>query len=105
MPRLHQVTVSSQAASAWIPLDRFSPHKSISVRVAAESNLTYSVEFTNDDVQDAAFVAADASVQTITDLATKTANAIYSGILPARAVRLNVSAFSAGSATLQINQG
>lgn len=105
MSRSTTVTVGAQAKSAWIPLNRYNPRKLFAVHLAAASNLTYSVEFTADDVQANGFVPADANVFTHADLSSKTANAFLAGPYLFSAVRLNVTAYTAGNATLTVTEG
>jgi hypothetical protein len=100
------VTVSSQTTSAWIPVDyRQAPFNvSIAVVVAGGSTLTYSVQHTFDDIFDSsvtptAWDASDAN------LVAETASQDGAITSPVRAVRLNVTAFTAGSATMTVLQG
>ena len=101
--RPQSVTVSSQAASAWIPLDYKQAPFNATVAVVVSGTLTYSVEYTVDNVlageSATAFAAEDAS------LVGATANQAGSILAPVTAVRLNVTAYTSGSATMTILQG
>jgi hypothetical protein len=101
--RPQTVTVSSQAASAWIPLDYKQTPFNATVAVVVSGTLTYSVEYTVDNVlagtSPTAFNAEDT---TLVGAAASQAGAITS---PVMAVRLNVTAYTSGSATMTILQG
>jgi hypothetical protein len=97
------VSVSSQAASAAIPVNwrQESLEISIAVVLTDTPTLTYSVQVTLDDVQDSSITPTwfDHDV-----LAAQTANKIGNIDKPVRAIRLNVTAWTAGTATLTVVQ-
>lgn len=97
------VTVSSQATSDWIPVDyRKCPFQvGQAVVLSAGASLTYSVEHTFDDIQDSSITPTAFADATI---AAKTANLSGSLDVPVRAIRLNVTAYTGGTATLTIIQ-
>lgn len=64
---------------------------------------TASVEFTFDDY--AAVAAGLAVWLPITSLSGKSATTVVAETLPARFVRLNVTAYTSGTITLRVNQG
>lgn len=94
-------TVSSQTTSPWIPLDDNQAAFSATVAVAVSGTLTYSVEFTLDNVQDPAVTP----VAFPAGLVGKTASNTTFIKSPVKAVRLNVTAFTSGSATIGARQG
>jgi hypothetical protein len=64
---------------------------------------TASVEFTFDDLN---MVAAGTAVWLALDtMSGKTATAMDASIMPMRAVRLNVTAYTSGTITLRVSQG
>lgn len=100
--RPQTVTVSSQTASAWIPVNhRAEPGFGIGIGVTMTGTLTYSVEHTFDDIQDPTVTPIAFSHSTI---AGKTVNADGNYAFPVRAVRLNVTAYTSGSATMTLLQ-
>jgi hypothetical protein len=93
--RPKQITVSAAEASSWIPL---SWHQ-YSLVTNVSGTLTYSVEYTADNVQDPDATLNPVNVAgfiNITD--DRDGNIAF----PVRAVRLNVSAYTSGSVTLTI---
>ncbi len=102
------VTVSSATASAPIPVDwRGSPF-SLSLGVDLNPGvLTYTVEHTFDAPEDFASATAynsDATWRDTTGLTALTATDEGNIAFPVRAVRLNVTAFTSGSAELTVIQ-
>ncbi len=104
MPRPITVTVSSQTVSAWIPVDYKQTPVNIGLGVVLSGGavLTYDVEHTFDDIQDSTVTPTAFKNN---GLQTKTANDDGNYAFPIRATRLNVTAFTSGSATLTIIQG
>lgn len=104
MPRPTSVSVSSQAASAWIPVNyKQSPFNiGMGVVLTDTPTLTYSVQHTFDDVQD-----ENATLTPFNNegMDAKAANEDGNYAFPVRAIRLNVTAWTAGTATLTIIQG
>lgn len=101
-----RVTVSSQAASAPIPLDVNQDPFNVSIGVAlsAGATLTYSVQHTFDDVFAKNFDPSTAVWFTNSGLSAKTTSLDGNYTLPVTAIRLNVSAFTSGSATMTVIQ-
>lgn len=101
-----RVTVSSQAASAVIPLDQYiSPFNvGLSVNLSAGATLTYTVQHTFDDVFAPGFDPASATWYNHASLFDKTASAEGNYVLPATAIRLNVTAYTDGAATMNVLQ-
>lgn len=101
--RPQSVTVSSQAASAWIPVDYKQTPFNATVSVVVSGTLTYTVEYTTDNVLAGATPTAfNAEDTTLVGATTSQAGAVTS---PVMALRLNVTAFTSGSATMTIIQG
>lgn len=100
------VTVSSQAASQPIPLDHYQGPFNVGVGVAlsAGATLTYSVEHTFDDVWAAGFNPATAVWFSNSGLAAKTTSLDGNYAFPVTAVRLNVTAYTSGNATMTVIQ-
>ncbi len=94
-------TVSSQTTSPWIPLDDNQAAFSATVAVAVSGTLTYSVEFTLDNVQDPAVTPVAFSAGLVGETTSKSTYLKY----PVKAIRLNVTAFTSGSATIGVRQG
>lgn len=94
-------TVSSQTTSPWIPLDDNQAAFSATVAVAVSGTLTYTVEFTLDNVQDPAVTPVAFPIGLVGETTSNT-TFIKS---PVKAIRLNVTAFTSGSATIGARQG
>lgn len=99
-------TVSSQTASAPIPLDLYRDpfNVGIGVSLSAGAALTYTVEHTFDDINAATFNPATATWFSNTGLSAKTASADGNYLFPITAVRLNVTSYTGGSATMTVIQ-
>lgn len=101
-----KVTVDSQTASLPIPLDTYqSPFTvSIGVVLSAGASLTYSVQHTFDDVFAAGFDPAAATWFDNASLTAKLTSFDGNYTTPVRAVRLNVTAYTSGTATMTVIQ-
>lgn len=101
--RPNSVTVSSQAASIWVPVDRaIAPFNiGFGAVVAGGSTLTYTVEHTFDDILGGATATAFPHATVAAQTTSKDGNYI----VPVVAIRLNITAFTSGSVTLTILQG
>lgn len=88
--RPKKVTVSSVAASAWLPVDYKQDPMNLSVAcVLVSGTATFSAEYTFDDVFDSAVTPVAFAVSTIS---AATASAVGVINQPVRAIRLNVTA-------------
>lgn len=99
-----RVTLVALGASAPIPLDHYRSPFSVSVNVLVSGTLTYSVEHTYDDVFSPGFNIASAQWLSPTALASKGVSAEGSYTAPVVAIRLNVTAFTSGSASMTVIQ-
>jgi hypothetical protein len=102
MSRRKSVTVGSQAASSWIPLDPMGTQDYVvTVVVSAGGSLTYSVQYTNDDI----WAGAPTNIHEHDTITAKTATFTGNIEYVPMAIRLNVYSYSSGSATMQIVPG
>lgn len=101
-----RVTVSSQAASRVIPLDTYADpfNVGIAVVLSAGASLTYSVQHTFDNVQANDFNPATATWFNNSGLTAKTTSLDGNYVMPVTAIRLNVTTYSSGSATMTVIQ-
>jgi len=101
-----RVTVGSQTVSSPIPMDTYQDPFNVSIGVAlsAGASLTYTVQHTFDDVFAANFDPSTAVWYSNASLATKTTSSDGNYISPVTAVRLNVTVYSSGSATMTVIQ-
>lgn len=105
MPRPIRKTLSSATSTAPIPLDVYpSTHISVAVTLSAGATLTYTVEHTYDDVFREGFNPATATWFPNVDLAGETANGETGYVTPIVAIRLRVSSYTNGSATITVVQ-
>jgi len=101
--RPKKVTVSSVAASAWLPVDYKQDPMNLSVAcVLVSGTATFSVEYTLDDVFDPAVTPVAFSLSSITAATASTAGVINQ---PVRAIRLNVTAGASPVVAMTMIQG
>jgi hypothetical protein len=100
------VAVSSQTVSAPVVLDyRNTPENAgIQVVLSNTPNLTYKVQFSNDDPFAAGFDVSTATWFDHPTLAGQTTSQYGALDTPARMVRLNVTGWVAGTATMTVVQ-
>jgi len=96
------VTRSSAGTSAWIPLDYKQNPFNVGLGLVISGTNTVDVEHTFDDVYDTTITPTAFKHST---LVSKTTNGDGNYAFPIRAVRLNVTAYTSGSAALTILQG
>lgn len=101
-----RVTVGAQAASAPIPLDHYRDpfNVGVGVKLSAGASLTYSVEHTFDDVFSESFNPSTATWYTNSGLGAKTASLDGNYAFPVTAIRLNVTTYGGGTATMTVIQ-
>lgn len=97
------ITKSSAGTTAWIPLDYKQNPFNVGLGVSIGSAvLTYDVEHTFDDIFDSTVTPTAFKHSTVV---SQTSNKDGNYAFPVRAVRLNVTAYTSGTATLTILQG
>ncbi len=96
------ITKSSSGTTAWIPVDYKQSPFNVGFGVVVSGTLTYDIEHTFDDVFDSTVTPTAFKHATVV---SQTTNKDGSYTAPVRAIRLNVTAFTAGSATLTLLQG
>jgi len=97
------ITQSSAGTTAWIPLDYKQAPFNVGLAVTlGGGTMTYSVEHTLDDIYDTTITP---TAFTHSSIAAQTAQLDGNYAFPIRAVRLNVTAWTSGTATLTILQG
>ncbi len=105
---MRPVRQSLSAAGVTVPVivdiypDPF--NLSLSVSLSNTPNLTYNVEYTTDDVFSSTFNPATANWTAVTGFSALTAGNSGNIAFPVRAVRLNVTAYTSGTATLSVIQ-
>lgn len=101
-----RVTVSAHGASTPIPMDvNQDPfNASLAVTLSIGAVLTYTVEHTFDDVFANGFNPATATWFPNAGMASKTTSLDGNYVAPVTAIRLNITAYSEGSATLTVIQ-
>ena len=93
----------STGTTAWIPLDYKQSPFNVGFAVTVGAGvLTYSVEHTFDDVFDTSITPV---AFTHSSVAAQTTNKDGNYAFPVRAIRLNVTAWTSGGATVTILQG
>ena len=100
------VGMAALAETAWIPLNLYSgPHIGVTVALSSAASLTYTVEGTMSDVQAEGFTG-DQAVTFILDAAMsgRSSSAVVQKSAMARAIRLSITAWTSGSATLSLLQ-
>lgn len=107
MARPIRKTLSSATSTAVVPLDyvyRDPFNVSLGVSLSAGATLTYTVEYTLDDVFDPLFNPATATWITVTGMGAQTIGTQGNLAFPVTGVRLRVSSYTSGSATITIIQ-
>lgn len=105
MPRPVRKTLSAAGVTTPIPLDIYCrTNVSFSVQLAPGSTLTYSVQHTFDDVFAPTFSPDTATWFDNDVIAAKTANEDGNYAFPVTAIRLNITAFTSGTATITVIQ-
>lgn len=101
-----RVTVSSATTSNVIPLDQYiSPFNiGLGISLSAGASLTYTVQHTLDDVYSPTFDPATARWFSHATLVDKTTSFDGNYAFPITAVRLNVTVYTSGSATMTVIQ-
>lgn len=101
-----RVTVASQTASAPVPLDHYQGPFNVGIAVVLSpgASLTYSVEHTFDDVFAPGFNASTATWFPNSGLSSKTTTLDGNYAFPIMALRLNVTTYSSGTATMTVIQ-
>lgn len=99
-------TLSSATSTLPLPLNIHADSFEISLGVvlSAGASLTYTVEYTLDDVFDNSFNAATANWTPVVGMGSQTTGTQGNIVFPVTAVRLRVSEFTSGSATLTVIQ-
>lgn len=106
MARPVRVTLSAAEPSSVIPLDTYRTPFNIGIGCAlsAGATLTYTLQYTYDDVQAAGFNPATATWFDHATLAAKTTSSDGNIVVPVAAVRLNVTAYTSGSVVMTVIQ-
>ncbi len=98
------ISLSAAGSTAWIPVDYVqNPYNiNIAIVVSDTPNLTCKVEYTLDDIFNPAITPTAFTHATLTGLTSNTTGNITS---PVRAIRLTVTAWTSGTATMTALQG
>ncbi len=103
MPRQQTIAVSSVAASNPIPLDTYQTPFNVSFAVTIGAGvLTYTVQHTLDDIWNPLITPVWFDHSSV---AAETTNQDGNYAFPIAAIRLNVTAWTSGTATLTVIQG
>ena len=105
--RYQNVSVGSQTVSPPLPLDvRANPFScAFVVVVSAGATLTYKVQSTLDDVFDPAYDPASGTWVDHATVTGQTTTQAGNYAYPVNAIRLNVTAWTVGTAKITVNQG
>jgi hypothetical protein len=100
--KAQSISVGSATTSAWVPVDTSKNPFNIGFGVTLGAGvLTYKVQHTFDNVQDSTVTATAFDHPDVTG---KTVNTDGNYAFPVRAIRLNVTAFTSGTAVLTLIQ-
>ena len=98
------ISLSALGSTAWIPVDYIQNPYNINIAIVLSNtpNLTCKVEYTLDDIFNPAITPTAFTHATLTGLTTNSTGNITS---PVRAIRLTVTAWTSGTATMTALQG
>jgi len=98
------ISLSAAGSTAWIPVDYVQNPYNINIAIVVSNtpNLTCKVEYTLDDIFNPAITPTAFTHSTLTGLTSNTTGNITS---PVRAIRLTVTAWTSGTATMTALQG
>ena len=98
------ISLSALGSTAWIPVDYIQNPYNINIAIVLSNtpNLTCKVEYTLDDIFNPAITPTAFTHATLTNLTTNNTGNITS---PVRAIRLTVTAWTSGTATMTALQG
>lgn len=98
------ISLSALGSTAWIPVDYVQNPYNINIAIVVSNtpNLTCKVEYTLDDIFNPAITPTAFTHSTLTGLTSNTTGNITS---PVRAIRLTVTAWTSGTATMTALQG
>lgn len=104
-----KIEVSSATSSPWIPLDHVQKEFNVGLQVVGTNtpSFTWAVEMTLDDVFDKTITPVAIPVPTASGMDTGSGgtNEVGNLTIPCRAVRLTLSVYTSGTATLTVIQG
>lgn len=106
MARPIYITVGSATNSNVVPLDTCRTPFNIGLGcvLSAGAGLTYTVQYTYDDVQASTYNPATGNWFNHATLASKTTSSDGNISMPVSAIRLNVSSYTSGSVTMTVLQ-
>jgi len=98
------ISLSALGSTAWIPVDYIQNPYNINIAIVLSNtpNLTCKVEYTLDDIFNPAITPTAFTHSTLTNLTSNTTGNITS---PVRAIRLTITAWTSGTATMTALQG
>lgn len=101
-----RVALSSQTTSAVIPLDTYQDpfNVGIGVKLSAGATMTYTVQHTFDNVFASNFDPTTATWYPHASLVDRNATADGNYAFPVTGIRLNVTAYTSGTATMTVIQ-
>lgn len=95
-----EVGTADELESKVIPIDHYAPSITYSIKLSSSADLTHCFKFTTDDVQSSSFDETDA--KWYDDLGEDTEDIAHASIGGITAVRLAITNFTSGTATLGI---
>ena len=99
-----QVIQRATGVSGVLPVDLKKYNRGVGLIITITGTLTCTVQFTGDNIQKQGYTPGSGNWNNHDTLVNLTANASTLMLLPVVAVRLNVTAFTSGSATLSVVQ-
>lgn len=99
------VGVSGVLESRWVPCDQYRPRKSVAVELSSGATLTYKVQHTLHNIQSKDFLENQAVAFDDAVMVNLTANALGAAEAPTSALRLAITAFTSGTATVTLMEG
>lgn len=99
-----EIGSADELDSQWIPMDKYGGDITVGVTLSSGAGMTYTVEHTFTDLQTTGFKEYSANVFTHDSLNGEVSSGDGTYTVPVTGIRLAVSSFTSGTATMEITQ-
>lgn len=99
-----EVGSADEAETQWVPMNRYSAHWTVSVGLSSGASLTYALQSTCDDVWATGFLEDDPTPVVDVTMTAETTSTEVDDERPLAALRIAVTSFASGTASISIMQ-